>query len=231
MVKVILGLSGGMDSATLCAYYHDKGYDVIPVSFDYGSKHNSYERIAAEKIASFYNLKIREFELPFIGQTFKSNLLKTGGEIPEGHYEDSNMSKTVVPGRNLIFISIMTGLAWSEGAEVIAVGVHAGDFSVYDDCRAGFIAAMNAAVIQGSGDRVRLEAPFQYLDKTGILEVGYSLTPTVPYGLTRTCYCAQELSCGCCGSDVERLTAFYNIGRLDPIEYENREYYKQFLER
>jgi 7-cyano-7-deazaguanine synthase len=220
MEKVVLGLSGGMDSATLCAYYHNKGYEVIPVSFDYGSKHNSYERLAAEKIANFYNLKIKQFNLPFIGQMFKSNLLKTGGEIPEGHYEDSNMSKTVVPGRNLIFISIMMGLAWSEGAEVIAVGVHGGDHAIYEDCRAGFIAAMNAAVIQGSGDRVRLEAPFQYLDKTGILELGYSLTPTVPYGLTRTCYKDQELSCGLCGSCQERIEAFDNIGREDPIEYE-----------
>jgi len=220
MEKVVLGLSGGMDSATLCAYYHNKGYEVIPVSFDYGSKHNSYERKAAEKIADFYNLKIKEFDLPFIGQMFKSNLLKTGGEIPEGHYEDSNMSKTVVPGRNLIFISIMMGLAWSEGAEVVAVGVHGGDHAIYEDCRAGFIAAMNAAVIQGSGDRVRLEAPFQYLDKTGILEIGYSLTPTVPYGLTKTCYKEQELNCGKCGSCRERLEAFYNIGRSDPIEYE-----------
>jgi 7-cyano-7-deazaguanine synthase len=216
--KVVMGLSGGMDSATLCSYYFHKGYEVFPVSFDYGSKHNQYERKAAERFASHYGLKIQELELPFISQLFKSNLLKTGGEIPEGYYTDLNMSQTVVPARNVIFISIMMGYAWSIGAEIVAVGVHAGDHAIYEDCRAGFIAAMNAAVIQGSGDRVRLETPFQYYDKTKILEIGYDLK--TPYQFTRTCYKDQELSCGKCGSCQERLEAFKNIRKEDFIRYE-----------
>jgi 7-cyano-7-deazaguanine synthase in queuosine biosynthesis len=81
----------------------------------------------------------------------------------------------------------MMGYAWSIGAEIVAVGVHGGDHDIYEDCRAGYIAAMNAAVIQGSGDRVRLEAPFQYLNKGKILDIGYNLSPSVPYHLTRTC--------------------------------------------
>ena len=85
--KVVMGLSGGMDSATLAAYFLSEGYEVFPISFDYGSKHNQYERKAAEQFADYYNLKLQKVELPFIGNLFKSNLLKTGGEIPEGHYE------------------------------------------------------------------------------------------------------------------------------------------------
>jgi 7-cyano-7-deazaguanine synthase len=218
-MKVVLGLSGGMDSATLCAYYLDKGYEVFPVSFNYGSKHNEYERKAAENVAEFYGLKLQRIDLNFIGELFKSNLLKTGGEIPEGHYQAENMSQTVVPGRNVIFISIMMGYAWSIGADTIAIGAHSGDHAIYEDCRADFIAAMNAAVISGSGDRVHLEAPFQYLDKTKILEIGYKLNPSVPYQLTRTCYKDQELSCGLCGSCQERIEAFKNIGKEDPILY------------
>ena len=218
MSKVVMGLSGGMDSATMAGYYLDRGYEVIPVSFNYGSKHNAYEARAAENLAEFYGLKIIRIDLPFINALFSSNLLGRGGDIPEGDYRADNMSLTVVPARNVIFISIMMGLAWSIGAEVVAVGVHAGDHTIYEDCRAGFIAAMNAAVIQGSGDRVRLEAPFQYLDKAGILNIGYGLG--VPYRLTRTCYKDQELSCRKCGSCRERLEAFTMVGKLDPILYE-----------
>lgn len=218
--KVVLGLSGGMDSATLCAYYLDKGYEVFPVSFNYGSKHNKYENYAARSLAVLWNLTIKEINLDFIGQLFKSNLLKTGEAIPEGYYTDQNMSQTVVPGRNVIFISIMMGYAWSIGADTIAIGAHAGDHAIYEDCRAGFIAAMNAAVIAGSGDRVSLEAPFLYLDKYGILSIGLSLKNPVPYQFTRTCYKDQELSCGKCGSCQERLEAFKNFGVKDPIKYE-----------
>jgi 7-cyano-7-deazaguanine synthase len=223
--KVVMGLSGGMDSATMAAYFLSEGYEVFPVSFDYGSKHNQYERKTAEQFANYYNLKLQKVELPFIGQLFKSNLLKTGGEIPEGHYESENMSQTVVPGRNIIFISIMAGYAWSIGASYIAVGVHAGDHAIYADCREEFIASMNASILSGTEDKVRLIAPFQNLDKAGILEIGHSLfidgyDVGVPYQFTRTCYKDQELSCGKCGSCQERLEGFKNIGRKDPIQYE-----------
>ncbi len=220
MKKVVLGLSGGMDSTTLAGYYCNKGYEVIPISFEYGSKHNIYERKAAEAVAEYYGLYITKINLDFIGTLFKSNLLKTGGDIPEGYYTDSNMSKTVVPGRNVIFISIMMGYAWSIGADIVAIGVHAGDHAIYEDCRAGFVAAMNASVIAGSGDRVHLEAPFQYLTKSDILKLSDSFDLIVPYHLTRTCYKDQLLSCGKCGSCQERLEAFDIIKRKDPIIYE-----------
>jgi len=55
-------------------------------------------------------------------------------------------------------------------------------------------------------------------DKTGILEWGF--VNNVPYHLTRTCYRAQEKSCGKCGSCVERLEAFEAHDRKDPIPYE-----------
>lgn len=218
--KVVLGLSGGMDSATLCGYYLDKGFQVVPISFEYGSKHNKYEREMARKLAEYYGLEIKEINLDFIKDLFKSNLLLTGGDIPEGHYQAENMSETVVPGRNVIFASIMMGYAWSVGANIVAIGAHSGDHQIYEDCRAGFNAAMNAAIIAGSGDRVRLEVPFQYLDKAGILRIGFGLKNPVPYELTRTCYKDQELSCARCGSCQERLEAFEIIGIKDPIKYE-----------
>lgn len=220
--KVVLGLSGGMDSATLCGFYVDKGFEVHPMNFVYGSKHNLFEMAAARKLAQFYNLDLKEIELPFIGQLFKSNLLKTGGEIPEGHYTDASMSQTVVPGRNVIFTSIMMGYAWSIGAKIVALGVHSGDHAIYEDCRPEFVADMNSAVISGSGNRVHIEAPFTYLDKTAILKLGYGFKVKVPYELTRTCYKDQAYSCGRCGSCVERLEAFEAIGEIDPIKYQVR---------
>jgi 7-cyano-7-deazaguanine synthase len=221
MKKVVLGLSGGMDSATLCVFYLNKGVEVYPVNFAYGSKHNKYEKEAAEKLVSFYNLPpIIEIELPFINQLFKSDLLLSGNEIPEGHYEDSNMSRTVVPGRNVIFSSIMMGYAWSIGADAIAIGAHAGDHAIYDDCRASFIKAMNLAISEGSGGRVSLEAPFIYMNKKEILELGHSFHPAVPYQLTRTCYKDQVLSCGKCGSCQERIEAFHLLNKEDLIPYE-----------
>jgi len=221
MKKIVIGLSGGMDSATLLGYYFNKGYDVHPLSFDYGSKHNKYERQAALDLVQYYGCnKIKDISLPFINNLFKSNLLQSGGDIPEGHYQAENMSLTVVPGRNIIFLSIMAGYAWSIGAELIAYGAHSGDHAIYEDCRPWFIECMGKAILEGTGERVKVEAPFTDLDKSKILQIGYSLPNPVPYELTRTCYKDQQKSCGKCGSCQERLEAFSIIGKTDPIIYE-----------
>lgn len=220
--KVVLSLSGGLDSTTLLAYYLAKNYEVLPVIFNYKSKHNKYENKAAFNVCKYYSLNYRFVEMPFINELFKSNLLSSGEEIPEGYYTDATMSQTVVPGRNLIFLSILAGYAESVEAGVVAVGVHAGDHAIYPDCRAEFIYSANTTIFLSSDSKVIVEAPFLYLDKTKILELGYSLPSHYipPYNLTRTCYKDQELSCGKCGSCTERLESFENIGRKDPIKYE-----------
>ncbi len=219
--KVVMGLSGGMDSATVLGHYYDQGYVIYPLFFNYGSKHNKYELECSKNLADYYNTEpLKIVDLDFIGKLFKSNLLDGQGEIPEGYYTDKNMSLTVVPGRNSIFIAIMAGYAESVGAEIVAVGTHAGDHEIYPDCREVFISAMNTAIQLSSDNKVRIKTPIQLLDKTGILEVGYSFTVPVPYEITRTCYKDQEFSCGKCGSCQERLEAFKNIGKKDPIQYQ-----------
>jgi len=223
MKKVVLALSGGMDSSTLAGFYLNKGYEVHPIAFSYGSKHGQYEQESAFNVAADLGTEeIKLVELDFIGKLFTSNLLKSGGDIPEGHYEDESMSKTVVPGRNTIFISILMGYAESIGANIIAAGVHAGDHHIYPDCREDFINAMALTVAEATEGAIRLEAPFIDYDKYDILKIGYGfkVIPPMKYELTRTCYKDQPLSCGKCGSCVERLEAFAKLGKPDPIEYE-----------
>ena len=220
-MKVVLGLSGGMDSASLCSYYLDAGYRVFPVNFNYGSKHNQWEIKAVEKLAKEFKLPpVAYIDLPFIQKYYRSNLLEGGGPIPEGHYKDKSMSLTVVPGRNLIFITIMMGYAWSIDAQLVAYGAHSGDHQIYEDCRPEFFHSMSTAVRLGSGGRVSLEAPFLHLRKIDILRAGNLTRPRVPWELTRTCYKNQPLSCGKCGSCTERLEAFKELNLKDPIPYE-----------
>lgn len=219
--KVVLGLSGGMDSSTLAGYYLERGYEVYPLIFSYGSKHNQYENACAFEVAKAIGCKDPKFVmLDFIKELFKSNLLQDQGEIPEGHYEDESMSKTVVPGRNAIFITIMAGYAESIRANTIAVGVHAGDHAIYPDCRPDFINSMTRTIEDSSDGDVTLEAPFLNYTKLDILKIGYAFSTPFPYELTRTCYKDQKLSCGKCGSCVERREAFAHLGKVDPIDYE-----------
>lgn len=221
-MKVIIALSGGLDSSTLCGYYLDRGWDVVPVTFNYGSKHNKYENEACHKVVRHFGLPAPTLlDLSFIGEFFKSDLLLSGGAVPEGHYTDQSMSATVVPARNLIFASIVAGYAESVDADMISLGVHGGDHHIYPDCRPAFISSLNTSVMLATDGKVRVDAPFLYYSKADILRIGLGLKKTnVPYHLTRTCYKDQFQSCGKCGSCVERLEAFAKVGMKDPIEYE-----------
>jgi len=222
-MKIVLSLSGGMDSGTMLGYYLAKGHEVCPVNFSYGSKHNKYERTCAIHFCDYYGIDVfPTIDLNFIEYMFESDLLKSGGDIPEGHYEDENMKTTVVPGRNLIFASILAGYAESIDATHIALGVHAGDHHIYSDCRPEFIESLKTTINKSSDGKVGVLAPFLNIDKTQILKIGCELPEefVVPYQLTRTCYKDQELSCGRCGSCNERLEAFASLGKVDPIKYQ-----------
>lgn len=216
---VVLSLSGGLDSTSLLAWLLEHEYAVTPVIFMYGSKHNKYENEAAKKVCRHYQLAPIECDLSKIFSVFKSNLLASGGPIPEGHYSDETMKQTVVPGRNLIFISILAGIAESVGADNVAIGVHAGDHAIYPDCRPLFIKLADDIIFASTEAKVALLAPFLHVNKAQVLS--FALRNNSPIELTRTCYKDQPIACGKCGSCVERLEAFDINGMRDVIEYEN----------
>jgi 7-cyano-7-deazaguanine synthase len=209
MLKVVMGLSGGMDSATLLGSLVQQRAEVHCCTFYYASKHNVYENKAAKDLVDFYVALGKPVFHHFVNveeafKGFKSNLLLDGGEIPEGHYEEESMRQTVVPGRNLIF-------------------AHKGDHHIYPDCRKEFIKSLDTTVYLSSDRKVSVIAPFIDMDKTEILSHGLHIQvpAPIPYHLTRTCYKDQEVSCGKCGSCQERLEAFKLNGIVDPIKYEN----------
>lgn len=225
MEKIIIGFSGGLDSATLLGILLGQGFEVHSCTFYYGSKHGLYENRAAENIINYYQKK----KQPVFGHTidlqhaftkFSSALLNSGGNIPEGHYKTASMKQTIVPGRNLIFASIMSGLAESIGAKQVALGMHSGDNHIYPDCRPEFISALNNVVHLSSEGAVKIIAPLLTYNKTSIIEKALILG--VPIEMTRTCYKYQPIACGKCGSCVERLEGFKNLGLKDPIQYEHQ---------
>jgi len=225
--KAVIGLSGGMDSTVLLGILLEQGYEVHCCVFTYGSKHNKYENQAAVEVIQYYqqfygqnNVVCHFFDLADTFSHIQSDLLLTGGEIPEGHYEHESMKKTVVPGRNMIFASIMAGVAESIEAECIALGVHSGDHAIYPDCRHEFIKALDCAIYLSTDKTVQVVTPLVQDDKAGILVKGYALKVEAPIHLTRTCYKDQEYACGKCGSCQERLEAFSIINKKDPVRYE-----------
>ena len=216
-MKVVVLCSGGMDSVT-ALHWARAHHDVrAALSFDYGAKHNHREIPLAAGQAAQLGVPHRIIPLDFIGQLFASDLLKSGGDIPEGHYADDNMKRTVVPFRNGIMLAAAAGFAESAGAEALVIAAHTGDHTIYPDCREDFMAAMGDAMRLGTYAGIQLLRPFIAMTKGGIAAEGAKLG--VDFAQTWSCYKGEAIHCGKCGTCVERREAFLQAGVVDPTEY------------
>lgn len=228
-MKVVVVLSGGMDSSTalglMVAVHGAK--NVKTITFNYGSKHNHKENSAAQSLAFHYGVSNELITLDFVNRLFKSDLLSSGGEIPEGHYAEENMKRTVVPYRNAIMLSIAAGYAASHGAERLIIGNHAGDHAIYPDCREQFMKPFSLALENGNWEPVEIERPFEFASKGDVVQQGMRIG--VPYEKTWSCYKGDDVACGRCGTCVERLEAFEQAGFPDPISYSDMTFYKKVL--
>jgi len=213
-MKGLLIYSGGLDSTTLLYEYKDS--IALAVTFDYGSKHNAREIACAVENCKRLGIKHLVIPLGFIGQYFKSDLLLSGGAIPEGSYADENMKSTVVPFRNGIMLAVAAGLAESYELDTVLLANHSGDHAIYPDCRPEFIDAFAAAVKAGTYEGIRVLSPYCNITKRDIALRGKAIG--LDYSLTYSCYKGGEKHCGKCGTCVERKEA---LAGFDSTEYED----------
>ena len=146
MKKAVILLSGGLDSTTCISYAINKGYEVYPISFDYGQR-LSRELECAKKVVAHFNVKTHKIiKMDNVGG---SALTDMNISVPE--FEgDGKIPVTYVPARNIIFLSYATGYAEVVGADSIFIGVNAVDYSGYPDCREEFINAFQNMINIGT---------------------------------------------------------------------------------
>lgn len=227
-MKALVLLSGGLDSS-VCLGLAVKKYgadDVLALSVFYGQKHDK-ELEASEKIASYYGVRRITLDL---GEIFKDSdcSLLTGSkeDIPHEDYacqlakRNGAPVNTYVPFRNGLFLSSAASVALSNGCEVIFYGAHADDAAgnAYPDTSIGFNKAMSEAIFIGSGNALKIEAPFIDKSKAGVVAEGMKIG--VPFELTWSCYEGHDKACGLCGTCRDRKKAFEINGLKDPLEYE-----------
>lgn len=240
--QAVLSLSGGMDSSTLLLHLLSRDYAVTALSFYYGQKHR-VELEKAQELISYLrtkdiHVKHQIIDLSTLSSLLKSSLISGGSDVPEGHYAQDNMKETVVPNRNKIFSSIIQGVALSLATAgekqkvVIALGIHAGDHSIYPDCRKEFRDADLEAFRLGNWDSelVKYYTPYILVDKYDILNDGFKCCKTLNldfnevYKRTNTSYKPIQIkgewySDYKSASSVERIEAFIKLGIPDPVDY------------
>ncbi|RYL95080.1 7-cyano-7-deazaguanine synthase QueC [Sporolactobacillus sp. THM7-4] len=220
--KAVVVLSGGLDSTTCMGIARDRGYELYPVTFSYGQRHDR-EVEQAKKVANYFHARHhRIVDIDFFKQIGGSALTDLSIDVPQAGVGEG-IPATYVPARNMIFLSLASAYAEVLGAEAIFIGVSSVDYSGYPDCRPEFIESMNQTVNlatkTGTTDHgLTIEAPLMHLTKSETIKLGTRLG--VPYHLTTSCYNGGETACGTCDSCRLRIKGFKEAGLIDPVPYQ-----------
>ena len=218
-----------MDSFTLLHYALDQGYHVDCITFDYGQRHIK-EIECARLICKENNLTNLQIEIANVESIFaKSALTSNEIEMPHGSYQAESMQTTIVPNRNMLFISHAIAYAISQNIDRVWYGAHAGDHFIYPDCRPEFYKNLIKSLKIGNwgGDKIEGYMPYINYTKADILKETLPFIKKLEldfktiYRNTNTSYSPDSdgNSPGNTGSDIERILAFKEVGFEDPVKY------------
>lgn len=173
-MKILVSLSGGLDSTTVLALLLSEGHDCSAIGFDYQQPHR-LELGFAERLARYYNAPFEVVALPVLPK----------------------VNDVVFAGRNLILAATLISLAQSREYEVVAFGCNASDWARFPDCRPAFWRGLSDCA-EAYG--VRVETPLIHANKREVVELARRLH--VPIDLTWSCYfpkdgkpCRECLAC------------------------------------
>ena len=214
MVRALILLSGGLDSAVSLYWALDRGWSAIPLTFHY------HERPQREKDATVRLVRhsgcredILEVDLPFLMEV--EDLREKG--LPNRFLQDA--PGAYVPARNLVFYAIAAHYGEILGAQRLVGGHNGADGRIFPDAAPAFFEGLNRllelGLLTAPESRLQIVNPLAGRTKAGVLRLGQELG--VPFEETWSCHYDRASPCGSCASCREREQAFKHLEAEDPL--------------
>lgn len=206
--------SGGQDSATCLAWALERYDRVETVGFEYGQRHGvemqarlNVRRSMADRFGQWAERLGEDFVIDLSGYGAIAESALTADRAIE--MQEDGLPSTFVPGRNLVFLTVASALAYRRGHDVMVGGMCETDFSGYPDCRRETIDAMQSALCLGLDRQIVLETPLMFIDKSATWALAHKLGGEDLVELirreTHTCYTGDRSAlhawgygCGTC---------------------------------
>lgn len=222
--RALVLFSGGQDSATCLAWALDRYDYVETVGFDYKQRHGIELKVRHEFISmlrsSFPKWSEKLGEDTMVDISGLADLGETGlTPGVEIRMQENGLPNTFVPGRNLIFFTYASALAYRRDCKHIVGGMCETDFSGYPDCRDDTLKSLQATINLGMETRFVIETPLMWIDKAATWHMANSLGGDTLVELmtehTHTCYQGNRSTrhvwgygCGVCPACELRKNGF-----------------------
>jgi 7-cyano-7-deazaguanine synthase len=216
--------SGGQDSTTCLAWALDKFSHVETVAFNYNQRHVvelECRKVVLQNIRTQFPDwadKLGEdhlLDIPVLG-SISDTALTQDREI---EFSKSGLPTTFVPGRNLLFLTLASAIAYRRGIEVLVGGMCETDFSGYPDCRDETIKSQEKTLSLGLDYPLIIETPLMWIDKAATWkmanDIGGNRLINIIKNDTHTCYLGDRsvshdwgFGCGTCPACELRKTGW-----------------------
>ena len=229
MSKLVLSISGGMDSVVLLHMAVDRGFKEIHlISYDYGQRHKRELNCVSSQIEAV-KAKIPDLVVThYIADVGFIKYLAPTSSLTNEAIDNPDISKmagdaqpvSYVPFRNQLFNTIGCAYAEAKGADTVWYGAAEVDsLAGYWDGSNEFVDSMNLLIALNREHRINIEAPLLTMSKEAIVEEGVRLG--VDFGNTWTCYSNRKdgLADATTPSSSMRVKGFVDAGYQDPIQY------------
>ena len=202
--KVILLLSGGIDSTTLLAKLKAEGKEVLAISFFYEQKHAIELEYAKENGKKYNVFEHKTIQLD--SQLFSSSALVNDNEqlsTYENEIKPVGQENAYVPYRNLVFLSLALSLAETKNINDIYVAFNNDDSVNFWDCTTTFLSQLNTI---SNNSKTKVHAPLINLSKKEVVLLAKKLNVNLEE--TISCYQPSENNeCGKCLSCLVKSEA------------------------
>lgn len=193
--------SGGQDSTTCLAWALQRYAKVETIGFDYGQRHAVELSVRPtilqhlRQLSPHWDARLGEdhvLDLSWLGQ-LSNTALTSEVEI---RMQENGLPNTFVPGRNLLFMTVASTLAYRRGLDVLVGGMCETDFSGYPDCRDDTMKSLQITLNLGMASRFSIETPLMWIDKAQTWQLAQDLGGAPLVDLIRehshTCYLGQR---------------------------------------
>jgi len=206
--------SGGQDSTTCLAWALNRYSYVETIGFDYNQRHSielECRKVVIQSLRSQFHQwsdKLGEdhmLDIPVLGD-ISDTALTQDREI---EFNKSGLPTTFVPGRNLLFLTLASAIAYRRGIKILVGGMCETDFSGYPDCRNETINSQEKTLSLGLDYPMTIETPLMWIDKAATWkmanDIGGEQLINIIKNDTHTCYLGDRtkkhgwgFGCGTC---------------------------------